>query len=327
MTMTVLLGTDAEARKSRPVTLDPTSTASTAFVVVATECTDHWRTNEALLLESRAMPHLHQTRVGIRRLRSSFSLFRPLLDAVPGAFDVAHRLRTLALPLGPARDLDVLLTGPLVDGLDTEQVAHLAGAREAAYDRVAAILRSSEWADAGHALDALLAGAPWPGVDDPPVRELAGRCAGEALAPGRRPRRPAGRHGAVRAAPGAHRGQEAALRLRVLRLPVRRRHAAGRHRLGRGARRAGSPSPGTSSRCRRRSGPSTTTRPPTGCCARSARPRLRSTSTTWSTTRSTRCVPWPPSSRSGTDLGGRVGPPTVAVPRATTAGGAGQATP
>jgi len=172
--MTVLLGTDAEARKSRPVTLDPTSTASTAFVVVVTECTDHWRSNEALLLESRAMPHLHQTRVGIRRLRSSFSLFRPLLDAVPGAFDVAHRLRTLALPLGPARDLDVLLTGPLVDGLDTEQVAHLAGAREAAYDRVAAILRSSEWADAGHALDALLAGAPWPGVDDSPVRELAG---------------------------------------------------------------------------------------------------------------------------------------------------------
>ena len=175
MTMTVLLGTDAEARKSRPVTLDPTSAASTAFVAVATECTDHWRTNQALLLDSRAMPHLHQTRVGIRRLRSSFSLFRPLLDAAPGAFDVAHRLRTLALPLGPARDLDVLLTGPLVDGLDTEQVAHLAGSREAAYDRVLTILRSSEWADAGHDLDALLAGSPWPGVDDPPVRELAGR--------------------------------------------------------------------------------------------------------------------------------------------------------
>jgi len=116
MTMTVLLGADAEARKSRPVTLDPTSTASMAFVVVATECRDHWRTNEALLLESRAMPHLHQTRVGIRRLRSSFSLFRPLLDAVPGAFDVAHRLRTLALPLGPARDLDVLLTAPSPTG-------------------------------------------------------------------------------------------------------------------------------------------------------------------------------------------------------------------
>jgi len=175
MTTPVLLGTDAEARKSRPVTLDPTSTASAAFVAVATECVDHWRTNEALLLQSRAMPHLHQTRVGIRRLRSSFSLFRPLLDQVPGAFDVAHRLRTLALPLGPARDLDVLLTGPLVDGLRPDQVAHLAAAREAAYDRVLTILRSGEWADAGFALDALLAGAPWPGLDDPPVIELAGQ--------------------------------------------------------------------------------------------------------------------------------------------------------
>ena len=174
MTTQVLLGTDAEARKSRPVALDPTSTASAAFVVVATECTDHWRANEALLLGSRAMPHQHQTRVGIRRLRSSFSLFRPLLDQVPGAFDVAHRLRTLALPLGPARDLDVLLTGPLVDGLGPDQVAHLAAAREAAYDRATGVLRSREWADAGRAVDALLAGAPWPGVDDPPVRELAG---------------------------------------------------------------------------------------------------------------------------------------------------------
>ena len=171
---TPVLGTDAEARKSRPVTLEPMSTASAAFVVVATECIDHWRANEALLLQSRAMPHLHQTRVGIRRLRSSFSLFRPLLDQVPGAFDVAHRLRTLALPLGPARDLDVLLTGPLVDGLGPDQVAHLAAAREAAYDRVLTILRSGEWADAGFALDALLAGALWPGSDDPPVREIAG---------------------------------------------------------------------------------------------------------------------------------------------------------
>ena len=85
MTAPVPLGADAEARKARAVVLDPTWTASEAFVVVATECTDHWSTNARLLLESRAMPHLHQTRVGIRRLRSSFSLFGPLLRDVPGA--------------------------------------------------------------------------------------------------------------------------------------------------------------------------------------------------------------------------------------------------
>ena len=173
MTIPVSLGAGAEARKARPVVLDPASTASAAFVVVATECIDHWRTNEALLLESRAMPHLHQTRVGIRRLRSSFSLFRPMLRDVPGAFLITHRLRALALPFGAARDLDVLLTGPLVAGLDDEQVASLAADREAAYDVVHAIVGSPDWADAVRSVRGLALLAPWPGVDDPPVRELA----------------------------------------------------------------------------------------------------------------------------------------------------------
>jgi CHAD domain-containing protein len=170
---TIELGADAEARKARPVTLDATSTASEAFVVVATECTDHWRTNAGLLLQSRAMPHLHQTRVGVRRLRTSFSLFRPLLREVPGAFLMAHRLRALALPLGRARDLDVLLSGSLVDDLDDEQLARLAADREAAYDVAHAILTSPDWADAARSLDGLLLLAPWPGVADPPVLDLA----------------------------------------------------------------------------------------------------------------------------------------------------------
>lgn len=173
MTLQISLGADAGARKARPVALDPASTASGAFVVVSGECIDHWRTNAALLLESRAMPHLHQTRVGIRRLRSAFSLFRPLLRDVPGAFLLAHRLRALALPFGPARDLDVLLTGPLVDDLDAEQVARLAADREAAYDVVHAILRSPDWADAERALRGLALLVPWPGVADPPVQVLA----------------------------------------------------------------------------------------------------------------------------------------------------------
>ena len=175
MAVSVVLGAEHEARKSRPVTLDPAWTASAGFVVVATECTDHWRTNADLLVTSRAMPHLHQTRVGIRRLRSSFSLFRPLLRDVPGAFHIAHRLRALALPFGPARDLDVLLSGPLVDDLDDEQVARLTADREAAYDVVLAILHSPDWADAVRSVRGLLLLAPWHGVDDPPVRDLAAR--------------------------------------------------------------------------------------------------------------------------------------------------------
>lgn len=173
VTVLVALGADAEPRKAREVTLTPDHVASAAFVAIARECVDHWRTNEALLLRTRAMPHLHQTRVGIRRLRSAFSLFRPLLRDVPGAVDAAHRLRTLALPLGPARDLDVLLAGPLVADLDEREVTMLWETRETAYDTVLAVLRSPEWADAGHVIDDLVVSAPWGLVEDPPIRPLA----------------------------------------------------------------------------------------------------------------------------------------------------------
>lgn len=175
MTLTAALGGDAEPRKALPVELTADEPASVAFIAIATECVDHWRTNEALLLRSRAMPHLHQTRVGIRRLRSSFSLFRPLLRHVPGSAHVAHRLRTLALPFGAARDLDVLLAGHHVERLDEHQVALLWRAREAAYDELLAVLRSRRWAKAGRALDDLLTAAPWDLAHDPPIRPLADR--------------------------------------------------------------------------------------------------------------------------------------------------------
>ena len=170
-----MLGADAEARRARPVALDPSGPASAAFAEVAAECTDHFRSNAALVLGSRAMPHLHQTRVGIRRLRSAFSLFRPLLRDVPGAVLAVHRLRALALPFGAARDLDVLLSGPLADDLDAAQLARLTTEREAAYDVALAVLRSGPWADAVHQVRGIALLAPWQGVADPPVLELAAR--------------------------------------------------------------------------------------------------------------------------------------------------------
>lgn len=159
-----LLGLAAVPRKAAPVVLDAGMEPGVAFAVVTRECVEHWRTNERMLLTSRAAPHLHQTRVGIRRLRSAFSLFGPLLGAVPTARLLVHRLRGLALPFGPARDLDVLLTGSLVEDLDDHQRARLLEHRQGAYDAVLAILHSPEWSEAGRDLDELLAGAPtWPG--------------------------------------------------------------------------------------------------------------------------------------------------------------------
>ena len=140
MSTTVDLGTDALPRKARPIALDPGMTATRAFVVVATECVEHWRTNEALLVHSRAMPHLHQTRVGIRRLRSAVSLFGPVLERHSPVVAAAHRIRELALPFGHARDLDVLLAGDILDGRHEREVVGLWGARQAAYDEVLHVL-------------------------------------------------------------------------------------------------------------------------------------------------------------------------------------------
>ena len=188
MSTAVDLGTDALPRKARPIALDPGMTATQAFVVVATECVEHWRTNESLLVHSRAMPHLHQTRVGIRRLRCAVSLFGPVLDRHSPVISAAHRIRELALPFGHARDLDVLLAGDILDGRHEREVSGLWQAREAAYDEVLHVLGAKRWGKASASLDRALVGVPWQLGDDPPVADLA------AAALDKRWRRVAGHH-------------------------------------------------------------------------------------------------------------------------------------
>jgi triphosphatase len=173
MSTVVDLGTDALPRKARPIDLDPAMTATQAFVVVATECVEHWRTNEALLVHSRAMPHLHQTRVGIRRLRCAVSLFGPVLDRHSPVITAAHRIRELALPFGHARDLDVLLAGDILDGRHGREVSGLWEARQSAYDEVLHILGRKRWARASTSLDRALVGVPWQLGADPPAADLA----------------------------------------------------------------------------------------------------------------------------------------------------------
>ena len=52
---------------------------------------------------------LHQLRVAYRRLRSALSLHRAVCRADPDAQDLKDRLRSLTVPFGAARDLDVFV--------------------------------------------------------------------------------------------------------------------------------------------------------------------------------------------------------------------------
>ena len=123
--------------KAGPVPLHKKMTAAAAFQVIVQTCIKQFRLNEDLLLASRLPEPLHQSRVALRRLRSAFSIFGPLLGADAGRA-LRDGLRDLAGALGQARDIDVLLQrahpGVLRDRLQTE--------REAAYDRVEEVLDS-----------------------------------------------------------------------------------------------------------------------------------------------------------------------------------------
>lgn len=162
--------------KAGPVPLDDEMTTAEAFQVIVQACIKQFRLNEDLLLVSRSPEPLHQARVALRRLRSAFSIFKPLLGN-DAARELSDSLRELAGELGPARNLDVLLQrarpGPLRDRLQTE--------REAAYDRVGEVLGSStaralmlnlvEWVHSG----SLLANPDTEATRTLPVRTFAAR--------------------------------------------------------------------------------------------------------------------------------------------------------
>lgn len=145
--------------KAEPVQLDRSDSAVSAFQTIAQSCFRQFRLNEALLTGHRNSEALHQARVALRRLRSAFSIFKPILPD-PEATRLNGELRWLASVLGDARNLDVLVstaeTGTLRDRLK-----HL---RAEKYDRVVEAIGSPravrlsmdlvEWLWCGHYLQA-----------------------------------------------------------------------------------------------------------------------------------------------------------------------------
>lgn len=94
-------------QKSSPPTLSESMTAEQAARVVLGECLGQVLANipVAVLTDDTSGPH--QTRVGLRRLRSALNAFRPALGRA--AMDpIAEQARMIAAQVGRIRDLDVL---------------------------------------------------------------------------------------------------------------------------------------------------------------------------------------------------------------------------
>lgn len=148
----LLDGRLSDVAHANPVVFAEDETAAGAFRSVANACLTQLRVNEDVMLARRDPDALHQLRVAIRRLRSAFSLFGPLLDHARFE-ELKAELKRLSEPLGPARDLDVFLAGALTDererrpeepGLKAlEKQIQIRKSR--AYDAALETLRSPEW--------------------------------------------------------------------------------------------------------------------------------------------------------------------------------------
>ena len=162
----LLAPNDGGAFPGRPARLKPNDSSAHAFRIIANGALNQTAKNAAILRAGQGSEALHQTRVGLRRLRSAMVLFRPMLAGAQ--FDtVASELKWLAGELDDARDLDVLFDAALQPTLGSGAdepglgalVAALRDARVKAYARAMAaiesprcrllLLDSLAWIDAG----------------------------------------------------------------------------------------------------------------------------------------------------------------------------------
>lgn len=148
----LLEGRTNDVARAEPVIFGEAPTAGEAFSAIANACLIQLRMNEDVMLSRRDPDALHQTRVAIRRLRSAFSLFGPVIRH-PRTEELKAALKRLSEPLGAARDLDVFLAETLVEErerrpdetglLNLEK--QLQSRKSKAYDTAVAALRSDEW--------------------------------------------------------------------------------------------------------------------------------------------------------------------------------------
>jgi len=150
-------GSAGKVVKAEPLTLSPDMDAAAGFAAIVAACLRHFRRNEDLVCRARDAAALHQARVAMRRLRSAFSLFAPVMRR-EGFAELREELRWFTASLGDARNLDVYLAGTELSG---EARAALVAAREQAYDAVVAAAGSARFRRLMIDLVAWSAVGPW----------------------------------------------------------------------------------------------------------------------------------------------------------------------
>ena len=95
--------------KASALDLDPHATVEESLRQILRSCVQHWCANEAAALDGRDPEGVHQLRVGIRRLRSAFSVFGHLIEREERT-RLSNGAKRIINCFGPARDWDVFST-------------------------------------------------------------------------------------------------------------------------------------------------------------------------------------------------------------------------
>jgi triphosphatase len=160
--------------------LDQNHACAEAFTLIVQSAADQIAANRHAVLETVDPAAAHQLRIGLRRLRSALSAFRPLHDTT-ALRELEGHAQALARTVGELRDADVLIehiyapvagtmgSDPGLPPLREALLAH----RDRARERVRAALNGQQWSVLQHYL------ALWPqtvertGKLDGPVRKFA----------------------------------------------------------------------------------------------------------------------------------------------------------
>lgn len=158
------------------ILLDPRSRAGDAFQAIGFSCLHHALANERAVRQGDP-EGVHQMRVGLRRLDAAISVFKEML-AGRETEAVKRELKWLTEQLGPARDLDVLITGkvrPLHDapevGADAELLEHdLEAQRKAGIKKAKEAVDSDRFRAIGLQVALWLASGQWSHSDAAPIK-------------------------------------------------------------------------------------------------------------------------------------------------------------
>lgn len=132
-------------RSAATLPLDGATTVEAAARDILRDCLAQVATNAVVVEEGTAIEGPHQLRVGLRRLRTAFALFAPVIGC-PAMEALGATARDLGRDVGALRDADVLLDEVVADavgtGLDAAAVDALAAALAARREAVRAEVRA-----------------------------------------------------------------------------------------------------------------------------------------------------------------------------------------